>query len=279
MKNNTALLITPVLIAAFMFTLDETISNVALTYIAGSMSVSLNESTWIVTSYLVSSCIAIPSVSFMCKLMGRKSYFITSLIVFIGASFMCAISKSMVMIVLSRFLQGLGGGSLLPLGQSITMEAFKPEERSKAMALFGFVVIFGPIVGPIVGGWLTENYSWPWIYLINIPIGIVTIILAQYNLKDPPYAKKQKNPNVDTLGIVFLSLWIIFLQIVLDKGNDADWFNATWICCFFTISVIFGIAFFTSQLTRKNTLVDLSVFKDKNYNIGSWSQVILMAVF
>ena len=277
--KHVVLLIAPVLIAVFMFTLDETISNVALTYIAGSMSVSLNESTWIVTSYLVSSCIAIPSVSFMCRLMGRKSYFITSLVVFIFSSFLCAISNSMVMIVLARFLQGLGGGSLLPLGQSITMEAFPPEERSKAMAIFGFIVIFGPIIGPLLGGWITENYSWPWIYLINIPIGIFTLMLAHYYLEDPPYAKKQKNPNIDFIGIIFLSIWIVFLQVVLDKGNDADWFNTTWICWFFGISCIFGIAIFVSQLCRKNTLVDLTVFKDQNYNIGSWAQTILMAVF
>ena len=159
----------PIIISIFMFALDETISNVALVYIAGSMSVSLNESTWVLTSYLIASGIAIPLVGFMSKLLGRKNYFIICLIVFTFSSFMCAVSNSMIMIVLSRFLQGLGGGGLLPLGQAIMMENFEPKDRPKSMALFGIAIVFAPLLGPILGGWITENWSWPWIYLINIP--------------------------------------------------------------------------------------------------------------
>ena len=184
---NPWLAVVPIMLAIFIFALDETISNVALTYIAGSMSVSLNESTWVLTSYLIASGIAIPLVGFMSKLLGRKNYFIICLIVFTMSSFMCAISHSMIEIVLARFIQGLGGGGLLPLGQAMMMENFEPKDRPKSMALFGIAIVFAPLLGPILGGWITENWSWPWIYLINIPLGFLCVYLSHTLLEDPPY--------------------------------------------------------------------------------------------
>lgn len=276
---NPWLMITPVMLAIFMFVLDETISNVALTYIAGSMSVSLNESTWVLTSYLIASGIAIPLVNSASKVFGRKNYFMICLIVFTFSSFLCAVSKSMVMIVLARFLQGLGGGGLLPLGQSIMLESFPKKDRPKSMAIFGIAVIFAPLIGPVLGGWITENWSWPWIYLINVPLGFLCVYLSKNLLQEPPYAKKQKNVKFDFKGMLFLSGWLIALQIVLDKGNDADWFGATWICWLSSISLIFAILFFISQARNKDALIDLSVLKDRTYFFGTLVQVILMGVF
>lgn len=214
----------PVLMAVFIFALNETISNVALVNIAGALSISMNESTWIITSYLMASGIAIAMVGFLSKIMGRKKLFICAVILFTISSFCCAISNSMLMMVISRFFQGVGGGALLPLGQAIILETFPPNERQKAMAIFGLVFIFAPVIGPILGGWITENWCWQWIFLIDIPLGIGCTLWLHKILEDPPYAKKQKNVKIDTAGIAFLSLWLISMQIVLDKGNDADWF-------------------------------------------------------
>lgn len=185
----------------------------------------------------------------------------------------------MVMIVISRFFQGLGGGSILPLSQAIIMESFPPEKRSQSMALFGLTIILAPTIGPIVGGWITENWSWPWIYLINVPIGIVTIWMTKTLLEDPPYAQKQKNVTCDYWGLAFLSGWLVLLQIILDKGNDTDWFSATWICWMTFFSCIFGILFFISQFRGKNPLVNLKLLKDKNFLFGTIAQVVMMAVF
>lgn len=276
---NPWLMITPVMLAIFMFVLDETISNVALTYIAGSMSVSLNESTWVLTSYLIASGIAIPLVGSASKLFGRKNYFIICTIVFTVSSFLCAVSNSMVMIVISRFIQGLGGGGLLPLGQSIMLESFPAKDRPKAMAVFGIAVIFAPLIGPVLGGWITEKWSWPWIYLINIPLGFLCVYMAKNLLQDPPYARKQKNVHFDYKGMAFLSGWLITLQIVLDKGNDADWFGSPWICWLSAFSLVFAVLFFVSQAKGKDPLIDLSVLKDRTYFFGTLIQVILMGVF
>lgn len=276
---NPWLMIVPVIISVFMFALDETVSNVALMYIAGSFSASQQESTWIVTSYLIASGIVIPMVDYFCKLMGRKNYFSLSIIVFTVASLLCAMSTSMPMIVLMRFIQGLGGGSLLPLAQSIIIESFPPEKRSQSMALFGLTIILAPTIGPIIGGWLTENWSWHWIYLINLPIGILCVYLIRKLLEEPPYAAKQEGVTFDKYGFIFLCIWLVFLQIVLDKGNDADWFGSTWICWFTGISCIGAILFFITQIRGKNPLVDLSTLKDKNFVFGTIAQVVMMAVF
>ena len=263
-----------------MFVLDETISNVALTYIAGSMSVSLNESTWVLTSYLIASGIAIPLVNSASKVFGRKNYFMICLIIFTISSFLCAVSNSMIMIVIARFIQGLGGGGLLPLGQSIMLESFPAKDRPKSMAIFGIAIIFAPLIGPVLGGWITENWSWPWIYLINVPLGFLCVYLAKNLLQEPPYAKKQKNVKFDFVGMAFLSGWLVALQIVLDKGNDADWFGAAWICWLSSISLIFAVLFFVWQIkNKKDALIDLSVLKDKTYFFGTLVQVILMGVF
>lgn len=277
-SKNPWLISAPLMLAVAMYALDETISNVALPYMAGSFSCSHNESTWVLTFYLIASGIMIPAVDFFCKLFGRKNFFLMSVILFTLSSFLCGISNSLIMMVLARFLQGLGGGAILPLCQAIMMESFPKAQRPQAMALFGLGVVFAPIIGPALGGWITDNWSWPYIYYINIPIGFIVLVLARALLEEPPYAKRQKGVKLDTIGFSFLAIWLVCLQIVLDKGNDADWFGSTWVCWLTGISCVAGIIFVISQLTRKNTLVDLSVMKDKNFFFGTLIQVILMGV-
>ena len=268
----------PTIFAAFMFVLDETIANVALPHMAGTFSVSRQESMWILTSYIVASGIMITAVDWFCKKLGRKNFFIGSICLFTVSSFMCGISNSIEMILIARILQGLGGGGLLPVAQAVMLEGFEPQERGKAMASFGLVIVVAPIIGPVLGGWITDNWNWPWIFFINVPIGIFTMWISKVLLEDPPYAQKQENVRLDKIGFLFLVLWLVSMQVIFDKGNDADWFNAPWICKLTVFCVLCFIAFIVSQLKGKEPLIDLSVFKDKNYAIGTWVQVAIMAI-
>lgn len=276
-KNNPWLIALPTIFAAFMFVLDETIANVALPHMAGTFSVSREESTWILTSYLVASGIAITAVDWFSKLMGRKNFFIFSVILFTCSSVMCGISNSIGMMILSRILQGFGGGGLLPVAQAVLLESFKPRERGQAMAVFGLVIVVAPIIGPVLGGWITDNYSWPWIFFINVPFGILTVSLSKALLEDPPYASKQPNVKLDAKGFFLLTVWLATLQVILDKGNNADWFNAPWICKLTWICVLSGLLFFISQ-RKKDSLVDLKVFKDINFTAGTIIQVVIQGV-
>lgn len=275
---NPWLMILPVMLATFMYALDETVANVELPHIAGSYSVSSQESIWVLTSYLMASSIVIPMIDFFCKFFGRKNLFMLAVFIFTLASFLCGISNSIGMIVLARAMQGFGGGCLMPMAQAVTLESFSGENRNRAMAVFGMVVVVAPILGPIVGGWITENWSWPYIFFINIPVGCVCISLAKKFLQDPPYAKKQANVHLDKFGFLWLCVWLIPLQIVFDKGNDADWFNATYICWLSAIALTGAVLFFYSQIKGKNPLVKLDVLKDKNYLFGTGMLILVNAV-
>lgn len=268
----------PTMTAAFMFVLDATIANVALPHMAGSFSVSREESMWILTSYLIASGIVIPMVDWFSKVMGRKNFFIMSIIMFTVASALCGMAQTMVQMIAFRILQGFGGGGILPISQAILLESFKPSERGKAMAMFGMIVVLAPILGPVIGGWITDNWTWPYIYYINIPIGILAWALSNTLIYDPDYAKKQTGVKTDFVGFFFLCVWLISLQIVLDKGNNADWYNAPWICWLSLISAISAILFIISQIKNKQSLVDLSIFKDKNYLVGTMVQIVMQAV-
>ena len=180
--------------------------------------------------------------------------------------------------VIMRILQGFGGGALLPLSQAIMLELFPIEKRAQSMALFGLVVVIAPIIGPVLGGWITTNWSWPFIYFINIPVGIMAIGLAKKFIEDPPYAKKQENIKIDSLGFFVLIGWLTCMQIVLDKGNDADWFGSTWVCWLTFFAVVFATWFFYIQSTKKDSLIDLKVFKDRNFFFGTIVQVVMQGV-
>ena len=277
-SHNPWIVCIPIMLAAFMFVLDETIANVALPYMAGSFSVSRQESTWVLTSYLIASGIVIPSVDFFCKLMGRKNFFIFSIILFTVSSFLCGIANSLPMMVITRILQGFGGGAVLPLAQAITLEMWPVEKRAQSMALFGFVVVIAPIIGPVLGGWITSNWSWPFIYFINIPIGILCVWSAKKLIEDPPYARKQKNVKIDAIGFYMLIGWLTCMQIVLDKGNDADWFGSTWVCWLTFFAVLFAVIFFIVQSKKKDSLIDLNVFKDGNFFFGTIVQIVMHGI-
>ena len=277
-SKNPWLVMIPVMLSVFMFALDETISNVALPYMAGSFSISHNESTWIITSYLVASGVVIPAVDFFCKLFGRKAYLLISIVIFTIASILCGISNSMSMMLFSRVLQGIGGGGIMPISQAIIFEIFPKEKRAAAMAVFGLGVVMAPIMGPALGGYLTETLSWPFIYFVNIPFGIIAIHLTKMLVEDPPYARKQKHVSMDYSGFFFLTVWLLTLQIVLDKGNDADWFGAAWICKTFAISMMAMLAFFMIQIKKEKPLIDLSVMKDGNFFFGTIVLMVLMGV-
>ena len=280
-KLNPWITMIPLMLSIFMFALDETISNVALPYMAGTFSISHNESTWIITSYLVASGIVIPAVDFFSKLIGRKQYFMLSIVIFTIASIFCGISESMAMMLFSRILQGVGGGGIMPIAQAMIFEIFPKEKLPAAMAIFGLGVIMAPIMGPALGGWITENWSWPFIYFINIPFGIIAFILSHKYVEEPPYSRKQKNVSMDKAGFFFLALWLLTLQVVLDKGNDADWFGAPWICKLTAVSVLSFILFIYVQIKKSKTktgLIDLTVMKNHNFVIGTMGQVVLMGV-
>lgn len=276
---NPWLITIPLVTAAFLFALNETIANVALPYIAGTISISRSESTWIVTSYLVASSVVIPGIGYFCKVFGRKNYFIFSIVLFTAASLMCGLSRSMGMVILSRFLQGIGGGAILPLVQAIMMEIFPQKMWGKAMSLYGFAFVIAPILGPVIGGWLTENWSWPWIFYINIPFGVACAISVSKLVSDPPYAQKQAGAKMDFLGFALLIVWILLLQIVLDKGNDAGWFDEAWICWLTAISTTAGLLFFYTQFkNKKEPLLNLRLLKDLNFLFGTLIQMVLLFV-
>lgn len=277
-KINPWIMIIPVMLSVFIYVLDGTIGNVALPHMAGSFSATRDESMWILTSYLIAAGIVIPAVDFFSKLCGRKNFFIISILMFTIASMLCGMAKNIEFMIFARILQGFGGGGILPISQAIIIESFSKEQRGAAMSVFGMGVILAPIIGPVLGGWITDNWTWPWIFYINIPFGCIAALLSKKLIEDPPYARRQHNVKIDGKGFFYLTIWLVTLQTVLDKGNNADWFNATWICWTFAVSVVACILFFHSQLTNKESLIDLSVFKDKNFSAGTIIQIVIQAV-
>lgn len=268
----------PVILATFICILDTTIANVALPHLAGAFSITRDESIWILTSYIIASGIIMPADDWLSKKFGRKNVFMTCTIIFIISSFMCGISKNIGFMIFSRILQGFGEGGIIPIANAIIYEIFEPKDRGKAIAVFGIGIVVAPIVGPVAGGWITDNWSWPWIFFINLPLGLLAAFLSHKFIEDPPYAKKRGNAEIDKLGFVFLIFWLTCFQIFLDKGNNADWFGSPWICWLFCLSISGFILFVHSQLKTKKNLVDLTVFKDRNFTVGMIIQIIIQII-
>ena len=267
-----------IMITIFMVVLDSSIANVALPHIAGSFSATRDESTWVLTSYLIANGVIIPSTAWFSTLFGRKNFLLLSTILFTLSSALCGISTNMGMLIVARVLQGIGGGAIMPIGQAVMMEEFPVEERGVAMSVFGFGVIFAPIIGPTLGGWITDTYSWHWIFLINVPIGIIAVILGRMWIVDPPYARKGKVQYVDYLGFLLLIVWLFSLQLVLDNGQKNDWFGARWIRWTSGLSFACFIGFLWRELKIKNPIVDLKVFLDRNFFIGTMLNAVIGAV-
>jgi DHA2 family multidrug resistance protein len=266
--SNPWLIAISVMLATFMEVLDTSIAAVALPCIAGSLSATNDEATWVLTSYLVANAIVLPASGWFSLRFGRKRFLITCIVIFTVSSFMCGAAGSLAVILIARAVQGAGGGALQPLSQSILLESFPPDKRGIAMAVFALGVVVAPVLGPTLGGWLTDTYSWRWAFYINIPIGIFAIFMISRYVEDPPYIKEAKPGKIDGIGLGLLALWLGCLQIILDKGQEDDWFGATWIRWAAVVLVIAFVAFIVRQLRHDKPLVNLKVFRNRNFAIG-----------
>ncbi len=256
-----------VMLGTFMEVLDTTVVNVSLPHIAGSLSATIDEATWVLTSYLVANAIILPITGWLASRFGRKNLLILAVLGFTGSSLLCGIAPNLPLLILFRILQGASGGTLQPLSQSVLLEAFPPEGRGKAMGFWGLGIVVAPILGPVLGGWLTETYSWRWVFYINIPVGMLCIFMVRRYVFDPAYIKRA-NSGIDAWGIGLLAVWIGALQIMLDKGQQDDWMSSTTIRVLVITGVVFFIAFIIRELTTRNPVVYLSVFKDRTFTTG-----------
>jgi DHA2 family multidrug resistance protein len=263
-----------VMLATFMEVLDTTVVNVSLPHIAGSLSASIDEATWALTSYLVANAIILPMTGWLAGMFGRKRLLMLSVVGFTTASFLCGLSPTLGTLILFRVVQGATGGALQPLSQAVLLEAFPPQDRGKAMGFWGLGIVVAPILGPVLGGWLTESYSWRWVFYINIPVGIASIVMTRLFIFDPPYLR-QENRRIDYWGIGMLALGIGALQILLDKGQEDDWFSSNFIVALAVISSVSLVALVWHELTTDNPVVDLRVFKARSYAIGVFLMTIV----
>jgi MFS transporter, DHA2 family, multidrug resistance protein len=272
--NRVIITITAIM-CALLEIIDTTIVNVALNEMKGNLGATLNDVSWVITAYAIANVIIVPLTSWLSQQFGRKNYFAASIIIFTVSSFLCGNATSIWELVFFRFIQGLGGGALLVTSQTIITEVYPPEKRSMAQALYGMGVIVGPTLGPPLGGYIVDNFSWPFIFYINIPIGIVATLLAIRYVKSPNYGGKRSASQIDWLGILFLILAVGSLQFVLEKGQEHDWFQDTNIIIFAVVA-FFGVYFFIwRQLVVEHPIVDLRVLKDKNLAIGTILSFIL----
>jgi MFS transporter, DHA2 family, multidrug resistance protein len=256
-----------VMLSTFMEVLDTTVVNVSLPHIAGSLSATIDEATWTLTSYLVSNAIILPLTGWLSNYFGRKRMLMLSVTGFTIASFMCGLAPTLPFLVVCRVIQGACGGSLQPISQAILLESFPPQDRGKAMGFWGLGIVVAPLLGPVLGGWLTDSYSWRWVFYINVPIGLASIIMTRLYVFDPHYIKRATS-RIDYWGIGMLAVGIGFLQVVLDKGQEKDWFATMWITVVAVAAVVALIAFIFRELTIEHPVVQLRVFKDRTYSTG-----------
>ena len=262
-----------VMTSTFMEVLDTTVVNVSLPHIAGSLSATTDEATWALTSYLVANAIILPMTGWLANFFGRKRLLLASVIGFTASSFLCGLAPTLPLLIIFRCVQGACGGGLQPLSQAILMEVFPPQDRGKAMGFWGLGIVVAPMLGPVLGGWLTDSYSWRWVFYINVPIGILSVFLTSIFVFDPPYIKRTIG-KIDYWGMGYLALGISCLQVMLDKGQEDDWFGSNFIRTLCIFAIIGFAAFIIRELTTEHPIVDLSVFKIRTYATG----VLLMTV-
>ena len=267
-----------VTLATFMEVLDTSIANVALPHIAGNLSASADESTWVLTSYLVSNAVILPLSGWLSSLMGRKRFYMTCVVIFTVSSFLCGFAPSLGMLVFFRILQGVGGGGLQPSEQAILNDTFPLSKRGMAFAVYGIAVVVAPTLGPWLGGWITDNYSWRWIFYINVPVGLLSLALTYFLVSDPPYMKRIKlneGFRIDYVGLGLISLGLGSLQIILDKGQREDWFDSNFIRLFAVLMVIGLIGGIIRELKAKEPVVDFRMLKDRNFAISTLAMFFL----
>jgi MFS transporter, DHA2 family, multidrug resistance protein len=264
---NPWIIATAVMFATFMEVLDTTVVNVSLPHIAGSLSVTPEEATWALTSYLVANAVVLPMAGWLASYFGRKRLLMTAVVGFTSASFLCGLAPNLLLLVTFRIVQGLTGGVLQPVSQAVMLEAFPPEQRGKAMGFWGLGIVVAPMLGPVLGGWLTDNYSWRWVFYVNIPVGIASILMTKMFIFDPPYIQKP-SARVDMWGIGMLALGIGSLQFVLDKGQQEDWFSSNLIISLTVLAAIMLIVFIIHELRTPAPILNLRVFKERTYTAG-----------
>jgi len=266
---NKWLITLAVMVPTFMEIVDTSVANVALPHMQGSLNAGTDEVTWVLTSYLVSNAVVLPMTGWLARLFGRKRFLITCITLFTMASFLCGAAPNLATLVFFRILQGAAGGALIPVSQAILMETFPPREQGMAMAIFGVGAMFGPIIGPTLGGWRIDKHKWRWIFYINIPVGIFAVIMAKYFIFDPAYLKRGKM-TIDYWGLALLIIGLGSLQVVLDKGQREDWFNSSFIIAFSIISIVSLITLIVVELTSKQPIVNLRLFRDVSFASGNF---------
>ncbi len=263
-----------VMLSTFMEVLDTSIANVSLPHIAGSLSATVDESTWVLTSYLVANAIVLPLSGWFSNFFGRKRFYMACVFLFAVSSFLCGLAWSLPMLILFRILQGLGGGGLQPSAQAILADAFPPEKRGMGFAVYAMAVVFAPAIGPTLGGWITDNYSWRWIFYINVPVGVLSIFLTSRFIVDPPWIAEKVRQlkgklDIDYIGMGLLTVGLGFLQVVLDKGQEEDWFGSAFIVWAMILSAAALVAVVIRELVIEAPIVDLRLFKERNFLISN----------
>jgi len=276
-KHNPWLIAVVVALASFMEVLDTSIANVALPYMAGSMGASNEQSTWVLTSYLVSNAIVLPISGWLAGALGRKRFFMICLAIFTASSLLCGLAPSLGFLLLFRVLQGVGGGGLQPMAQAILADTFPPQQRGLAFALYGITAVTAPTIGPTLGGWITFSYSWRWVFFINLPVGLITWLLVRRVVEDPPYLKRVKGAGVklDYVGIAFLTVGIGALQILLDKGQEDDWFGSRFITTLIVLSAVSLVSLVVWEWFHEAPIIDVRMFKGFNFASSSLMMFVL----
>ena len=272
---NPWLVTVSVMLPTFMEVLDTAIASVALPYIAGSLSASNSEATWVLTSYLVANAVILPASNWFAMRFGRKRFLLFCVVIFTVASFFCGAAPSLGIILLARVMQGAGGGALQPLSQSILLESFPPAKRSAAMAAYGLGIVCAPVLGPTLGGWLTDTFSWRYAFYINIPVGLLAVFMISRFVHDPPYIKNAKVGAFDNIGFGLLIVWTGALQVVLDKGQEDDWFGAVWVRWAVAALILGFVGWIWRSWANPKGLVDLHVLKDRNFRTGCFMIAML----
>ena len=267
-----------VMLATFMEVLDTSVANVALPHIAGNLSASVDESTWVLTSYLVSNAIILPMGGWFSMLLGRKRFYMICVALFTVSSALCGLAPTLGSLIFFRVLQGVGGGALQPISQAILVESFPREKHGMAMAVYGMGVVVAPVIGPTLGGWITDNYSWRWIFLINIPVGILSLLLTTVLIFDPPYLLRRgraQGLKIDYMGFGLLATGLGALEVVLDEGQREDWFSSHFIVAFAVITAVCLIGVVWWELRQKEPVIDFHILKDRNYTLATMSMLVL----
>ena len=278
-RANPWLITVVVSLAAFMEVLDTSIANVALPYMAGNLGASNDESTWVLTTYLVSNAIVLPISGWFVGTFGRKRFFLTCILLFTLSSFFCGIAPSLGFLLLARILQGAGGGGLQPMAQAILADTFPPAERGLAFALYGITAVMAPTIGPTLGGWITDNYSWRWIFLINVPVGILALGLVLRLVEDPPYLARVRRGTrrFDSIGFSLLVLGVGALQVVLDKGQEEDWFGSRFIVTLATVAIVCLVALVSYEWFHAAPILDLRLFTHFNF-LGANVMMLMLGI-